>query len=150
LVFALTSITLACDTRHEAARKFSSSVKGDESVLRAASGVVIMDAKVMDLVPGDKVSLDFEGTQYGIFVGKISPHPLHPHLWLVVWRVYPDRGAPFWSHDALSPFQMVGYYVQPRTRECLDARLQAVLHQDRNAAALMMNLEAYAKKGQGV
>jgi hypothetical protein len=99
----------------------------------------------MDLRPGDKTRLmGPDGTQEAIFISSVSPHPLHPQLWLVVWRMIGGRIQDRWSHDALSPMQDVGDVVEPRTQECLEARLRYALHNDKHAARTMMNLEAVA------
>ena len=102
--------------------------------------------RVMDLYPGDKVRL---GNQEGIFIASVSPHPLYPNLWMVIWRMVGGSLHHRWSHDALNPLQDVGEIVEPRTAECREARLRFALHGDAvhgdpRAARIMMNLEAAA------
>lgn len=98
--------------------------------------------RVMDLHPGDKVRI---ADQEGILISTVSPHPLYPHLWLVIWRMIGGRIQERWSHDALNPLQDVGQVVEPRTKECLEARLRFALHGDKTGARMMMNLESGAE-----
>lgn len=136
LVYTLTGKLASCDTRHEAARTgYTSSVKGDDTTARRLWSVTM---RVMDLQPGDKVRI---ADQEGIFIASVSPHPLYPQLWMVIWRMIGGRIQDRWSHDALSPLQDVGEVVQPRTKECFEARLRFALHKDMAAARIMMNLE---------
>lgn len=79
-------------------------------------------AAVMELRPGDEVTLPApEGPCTGVFVAEAA-HPLYFGLRLVVWRL--DSGE--WSHDALSPRQDVGA-VTPSSADERAARLRAVL-----------------------
>lgn len=75
-------------------------------------------AAVMDLLPGDEVTL---AGQKAVFVAETG-HPLYFGLRLVVWRL--DSGE--WSHDALSPRQDVGA-VTPSSADERTARLRAAL-----------------------
>lgn len=65
-----------------------------------------MSIAVRDLEPGDVVEA-FPGAR-ALYVTR-TPHPLHPGLELVVWRL--DTGE--WSLDALSADQHVGELVDP-------------------------------------
>lgn len=103
--------------------------------------------RVMDLRPGDKTRLMGPGgVQEAIFISTVSPHPLYPQLWMVIWRVIGGRIHDRWSHDALNPLQDVGEVVEPRTRECLQARLRFAILNDKHAGREMMNFEAQAKQ----
>jgi hypothetical protein len=77
---------------------------------------------VMELRPGDEVSLVApEGVRTAVFVAETA-HPLWPSLRLVIWWL--DTGE--WSHDALSAMQDVGP-VQPSTDDERVERLKAAL-----------------------
>jgi hypothetical protein len=79
-------------------------------------------ARIMDLLPGDKVTLPApEGLRSAVFVAQ-TQHPLWQRLRLVVWRL--DSGE--WSHDALDAAQVVGE-VHPSTRAERIDRLRAAL-----------------------
>lgn len=77
-----------------------------------------MNVRVIDLLPGDVVEL---AGKSAVFVARTT-HPIWPTLELVIWRL--ERNT--WSHDALSPLQVVGDCVaaDPETRQ---ARLRAAL-----------------------
>jgi hypothetical protein len=79
-------------------------------------------ATVMELLPGDEVSVVApEGAKTAVFVAETA-HPLWPSLRLVVWRL--DSGE--WSHDALSALQEVGT-VRPSSSAERVERLRAAL-----------------------
>lgn len=62
--------------------------------------------RVNELKPGDVIHLPGEdGT--ATFIIAHSPHPLYPHLWLVIWRL--SNGT--YSFDALAWNQDVGERV---------------------------------------
>lgn len=76
-----------------------------------------MAVTVAELAPGDRVTL---GGMSATYVQQ-APHPLWPHLRLVLWHM--DDGS--WSHDALAAAQEVGDLV-PSGYESRMARLSAV------------------------
>jgi hypothetical protein len=77
---------------------------------------------VVNLQPGDVVSVfGPDGPIAATYVAQ-TRHPLWPRLQLVVWRMA-DGG---WSHEALSPAQDVGD-VQPSTVAHRTQRLRAAL-----------------------
>lgn len=84
-------------------------------------------ATVMDLQPGDLVTLPGpHGLISSTFVAQTA-HPIWPHLRLVVWRTDPELRLPGdWSHDALDPRQVVGT-VTPSTSAERAERLRAAL-----------------------
>lgn len=72
-------------------------------------------AMVVELQPGDVVTLlTPKGLCSSTFITSTT-HPIWPHLRLVVWRTDPRLMLPGnWSHDALDPRQVVGT-VKPAT-----------------------------------
>lgn len=69
----------------------------------------LIQVRVWDLMPGDLVSI--ATGESAVFIQN-APHPIWPHLCLVVWKL--DSGA--WSHDALDARQVVGF-VRAEERE---------------------------------
>jgi len=65
-----------------------------------------MIARVLDLQPGDEVSLPGDSA---VFIAR-TDHPLYIGLDLVIWRLADGS----WSHDALNSRQVVGE-VTPST-----------------------------------
>jgi hypothetical protein len=57
--------------------------------------------KIRDLVPGDKLTY---AETCAIYIGRITPHPLYSHLWLIIWWMVEEQR---YSFDALSPLQEV-------------------------------------------
>lgn len=74
--------------------------------------------RVIDLLPGDLVTVDHESA---VYIAQ-ARHPLWPSLQLVIWRM--ENGS--WSHDALSPAQDVGR-AAPSTAEEREQRLRRAL-----------------------
>lgn len=77
---------------------------------------------VADLASGMRVRVPGE-TDAATFVQR-APHPLWPHLQLVVWRL--PGGA--WSHDALHAAQEVGEVLPSTAEERTQALRRALLH----------------------
>lgn len=77
---------------------------------------------VAGMTPGDRVSIP-GGEGAATFVQR-APHPLYPHLCLVVWRM-PDGS---WSHDALAAAQDVGEVLPATPDGRRQALRQALLH----------------------
>ena len=98
-----------------------------------------MNVRVMDLRPGMKV--DYAG-HTAICIGTLSPHPLYPQLWMVIWKLLDARLESGLSFDALNPLQVVGQKVYPDTDWCREQRLRMVLLNDREAARRVMNMES--------
>lgn len=68
-------------------------------------------AKVIELIPGDKVTNPHGSA---IFVAQTT-HPIYPSFQLVIWYMGDNQ----WSFDALMPGQEVGkvnYHKQDRQR----------------------------------
>lgn len=76
-------------------------------------------ARVMDLVPGDEITLALDSA---VFVAR-TEHPLYVGLDLVVWRMADGS----WSHDALNRHQDVGQ-VTPSDHVTRIGRLRSALH----------------------
>lgn len=105
-----------------------------------------MYAQVINLLPGDKVVMP-GSTSEAIVIDTKNRHPLHPRLWLVIWRVWPGvDSSPFWSLDALSPLQVVGNFVEPRDEEIRTARLLMALEKNVRAAAKVLRAEVEARE----
>lgn len=83
-------------------------------------------ARVSDLQPGDTLALSQAHPVTAIHVATVDPHPLYPGTCLVVWRM--SDGS--WSHDSLSPDQVVGAVDAPRTETERSQRLRAALYEN--------------------
>jgi hypothetical protein len=75
-------------------------------------------ARLLDLIPGDEVTL---AGRSAVFIAR-TDHPLYSILDLVIWRL--DDGS--WSHDALDPRQEVGE-VTPSDLATRIGRLRSAL-----------------------
>jgi len=103
--------------------------------------------RVMDLHPGDKVRLPMgDEPKEAIFIASVSPLPLYPQLWMVVWRIIGHTIKDRFTHDALNPLQEIGEVVEPRDKHSCEVRLRFALHDDKRAGREMMNFEAQAKQ----
>lgn len=62
--------------------------------------------RMMDLRPGDILTMPAapdNAPKWGVFMGKISDHPLYPQLMMFIWRLSDDS----YTFDALSPIQRI-------------------------------------------